>query len=865
MRRTLHTKSVYFFCLLATYFLLLPTLSAQECDCIGCPLTITDNATFQVFLDVNIDGPNDLGSCGLEQVCFTIDHTWVGDLAATLTSPAGLNYIIMGDSDNSPGGCGTNADDIDVCISVGTGNPLTNDTEYNCNGGPGDPCLVGNWTVPCGGVTDPVTGATQAPGCNLNAFNVPGDPVNGTWTLTINDICGQDQGPLEDWSLVFSCPTLECITCEPEGGSLPSTSLSICDGNADLNIPPNGEQTDPDYGYTYVISEGGIVVDVIDEPDLSGFPTGDYEVCGFSYSLGTSDQLSTLIGESLSSLQSDFLGASPPFCADFSDNCVDVTIGEPPFVEIDGPDFACENAEVEIFLLGGPFDDINWSGTSSSASSIMVEAGTYSVTVVDDQGCENTAEITIDESPAPEPQVFGPDILCIGGDGVLELDQPYESYFWSNGEETEQIIITEPDGYSVTVTDVNGCEGNAVFSVGSTPPVEVEITGDLAICDGATATLDAGGGYDSYEWSTGEPFQDIFVDDPDVYSVTVTDANGCEGIAEVELEFIDAPEPEITGPEFLCDGDEVILSVTENFSQYEWSNADINNSTEIDAPGIYNVTVTNNEGCEGETSFEVLGAPAVDADISGDLDFCQDGSTTLTVTDGYDTYEWSNNESGNTITITEPDDYQVTVTSVEGCEQIIDIIITELPAPEPDIMGDLAICDGTDATLDAGSGFETYEWSTGEPFQNIFVDAPDVYSVTVTDANGCEGTDEVELELFETPEPEITGPEFICDSDEATLNVTESFSQYEWSNAGFNSSTEIDAPGIYTVTVTTNDGCEGETSFEVLGAPAVDADISGDLDFCQGSSTTLTIADDYDTYEWSNNESGNTITITEPD
>ena len=91
-----------------------PSSFGQDCECTNCPVPITDNGTFQGLLDVTVNGANNLGSCPLSQVCFTITHTWVGDLAATLTSPSGLNYIIMGDVNNGFGGCGTNADNIDI-------------------------------------------------------------------------------------------------------------------------------------------------------------------------------------------------------------------------------------------------------------------------------------------------------------------------------------------------------------------------------------------------------------------------------------------------------------------------------------------------------------------------------------------------------------------------------------------------------------------------------------------------------------------------------------------------------------------------------------------------------------------------------
>ena len=92
--------------------------SQVPCECTNCPVGIQDNGTFEAFLDVNIVGANDLGSCPLQEVCFTINHTWVGDLSVSLISPSGLNYLIMADNNNGTGGCGTSSDNIDICVTT---------------------------------------------------------------------------------------------------------------------------------------------------------------------------------------------------------------------------------------------------------------------------------------------------------------------------------------------------------------------------------------------------------------------------------------------------------------------------------------------------------------------------------------------------------------------------------------------------------------------------------------------------------------------------------------------------------------------------------------------------------------------------
>ncbi|MDV7393086.1 proprotein convertase P-domain-containing protein, partial [Arthrospira platensis SPKY1] len=76
-------------------------LQAQPCECTNCPVPIEDNGTFQGFLDVTVLGANDLSLCPLQQVCFEITHTWIGDLCVTLTSPGGLNYMVMADVNNN--------------------------------------------------------------------------------------------------------------------------------------------------------------------------------------------------------------------------------------------------------------------------------------------------------------------------------------------------------------------------------------------------------------------------------------------------------------------------------------------------------------------------------------------------------------------------------------------------------------------------------------------------------------------------------------------------------------------------------------------------------------------------------------------
>lgn len=360
---------------------------SAPCDCVttgNCPVPITDNGTFQGTLDVTVNGPNDLGQCPLTSVCFSITHTWVGDLSVTLTSPNGTNYLVMADQNNNFGGCGNSADNVDVCIVPGTANPLTNNTQYVCNSGPcqsGTCCLVGNWTMPCGGVTDPVSGAVQSPNCNLNDFNLPGAPANGTWTLTVNDICGQDVGFLNNFSLTFECGTLSCTVCNADGGSLNAAPVASCYGDPSLNLnltpqysgvpPPNPAE----YGYAYVLSQNSIITAIIPTPNLTSYPPGSYQVCGISYFNEAQSQLQSLIGLNLQMVQDMLNSTTAPFCADLSNDCVSVLIG-PAIPPTPLPIEVCAGQCVFVggveFCQSGSVTMSSWLGCDSVINVIVI-------------------------------------------------------------------------------------------------------------------------------------------------------------------------------------------------------------------------------------------------------------------------------------------------------------------------------------------------------------------------------------------------------------------------------------------------------------------------------------------------------------
>ena len=103
----------------------------------------------------------------------------------------------------------------------------------------------------------------------------------------------------------------------------------------------------------------------------------------------------------------------------------------------------------------------------------------------------------------------------------------------------------------------------------------------------------------------------------------------------------------------------------------------------------------------GDITLNVVAAP--EPTITGDNQFCQGGSVTLTVPGSFDTYNWSNGGNGPSISVSTAGTYTVTVTNSAGCSGTASQAVTQSPAPTPNITAAPYQCNG-EFTLDAEIG-----------------------------------------------------------------------------------------------------------------------------------------------------------------
>ena len=525
-----------------------------------------------------------------------------------------------------------------------------------------------------------------------------------------------------------------------------------------------------------------------------------------------------------------------------------VTINEAPELNLSiaGTQVVCgtgNTGSATVFVNGGmaPFQYFWNTGATTPTISDLPE-GTYSVMVVDANGCMSSEEISIDVIDDLVLTMTANAVDCFGGNtgaasvSVSGGSLPY-TYLWSNGATSASINNVPANTYTVTVTEANGCSFSNSITIDEAPELNVDITvSALTVCIGdnsgeATAVVVGGTAPYSFLWSNGStaPFIDNLP--AGTYSLTVTDANGCEDDASVTISNSPALLIAVFGTDVVC-GAGNTGSASANIIQgvgpftYLWSNGQTTSTISSLVDGTYTLTVTDANGCEeiGMTTINVIDDIAATFTINDANCFDEEsGSATVNATGGtlpY-TYLWSNGDTTQTISNVAAGIYTVTITDANGCDITAADTIGQPPSLEVSINSSGLVCFGqalgtATAIPTGGTPPYSFEWNNGETSPTISDVPAGTYTVTVTDANECEAT--ASITITELPELLITvnAPEVICgaentgEAEVVVLGGTAPYS-YSWSN-GESTDAINDLPsGTYSVTVTDAQGCTGSS------------------------------------------------------
>src|ERR1035437_2022518 len=302
--------------------------------------------------------------------------------------------------------------------------------------------------------------------------------------------------------------------------------------------------------------------------------------------------------------------------------------------------------------------------------------------------------------------------------------------------------------------------------------------GPTTFCTGGSVNLTSSPGT-TYLWSNGPTTQIINVTTAGSYTLKVTNASGCQSAASaaiiVTVNALPAT-PTITagGPTTFCTGGNVTLTSSAGTS-YLWSTGATTASINATTAGSYTVKVKNANGCQSTasaaTAVTVNALPATPTiTASGPLIFCSGGSVTLTSSAGT-TYLWSTSATTASTNITTAGSYTVQVSNANGCQSAASvataIVVNALPVPTESNNG--PVCAGSALSLTGGPASMTiYYWRGPAEFTSLLqnpsvsdsatLNMAGVYTLIVTNINGCTNTSTQQIIVNETPVA-VAGPD----------------------------------------------------------------------------------------------------------
>jgi gliding motility-associated-like protein len=610
------------------------------------------------------------------------------------------------------------------------------------------------------------------------------------------------------------CPQNASFTVnEPAAISIPGViTHNICNGGniGSIDITPAGGTG----AYTYLWSNGAVT------QDISALTAGTYSV--------------TVKDANLCSQNASF------------------TVNEPTAISISGnvTDLSCNggnNGAVDITPAGGTGAyTYLWSNGAVTQDIAGLTAGIYSVTVKDANLCSKNTSFTVNQPSLISVPGTTVDVSCNGGsNGSIDITPaggtPAYTYLWNNGAVSQDIAGLVAGIYSVTVTDANLCSKNVSFTINQ-PAAALSVPGttvDVSCNGGSNGSIDitpAGGTVPyTYLWSNGAITQDISALAAGIYSVTVTDFKSCTKNVSFTINQPAAITVPGTTVNVSCNGgsngsiDITPAGGTVPYT-YLWSNGPVTQDISALAAGVYSVTVTDAKSCTKNVSFTItqpaaITIPGVKVNVScnggnnGSIDITPAGGTP-----GY-TYLWSNGAVTQDIAGLTTGTYTVTVKDANLCSQNASFTITQPAALSvPGTTLNVSCNGGNNGSVDitpaGGTAPYTYLWSNGQVTQDISALTAGIYSVTVTDANGC--TKNVSFTI--TQPAIITVPGTTVDvscngGSNGSVDITPSGGTpaytYLWSNGAVTQDIAGLTAGIYSVTLTDSKGCTKNVSFTI--------------------------------------------------
>jgi hypothetical protein len=573
----------------------------------------------------------------------------------------------------------------------------------------------------------------------------------------------------------------------------------------------------------------------------------------------------TTIGHTVNEPTKVTIGFDTPFHNGYAIKCNGASTGETTAIGSGG--------------VGG-YKDFSWSTGATTEKITGLKAGTYTVSLKDANNCVATNQVILQE-PTPvkvslsaATDYNGYPVSCWdksdgGVKSTVSGGIAGYTYLWSTGASASSVSGLGVNTYSVTVTDGNSCKVSG--SLALTAPVKIDFSIDQLAplnCPGdKTAILEAKPvnatiiGAPHYNWSTGETSSTITDKGSGIYSLTLSDDQGCSTTKSITLNEPPAykvaivPQSNYNGSYIKCNGDAngMLAAVVKDGSNniataqnYLWTesgttigeSASLSTLNNLDE-GMYKVVITYGNQCKAEANYFLSDPDPVDLKLSVGSNYNGQAISCYNMTDGKLhaigsggtkslSYSWNTGATGSLLSGIGAGSYTATVKDVNGCSATATMSL-ENPLPVQAVITDVSDYSGygvscyglSDGSITSegtgGTGVYTYTWSNGKTAASVNGLTAGSYTVTVSDNNGCKQSITQNITEPSLLTLSLTDQKNISCYDDANGSIQLSASggaggytyskdnKLSWQNT--NSFTGLKA-GSYTVVLHDNNGCE---------------------------------------------------------
>lgn len=811
----------------------------------------------------------------LNQICATMEHSYLGDLILELISPSGQQVTLKG---TGGGSCDLGEPIATAPVDGAASSTLTDPGtgyEYCWIATPTYGTMVAESNNYSRNYTD-------AQGHNYTDNYLPqgsyqstdplaqllGSSLNGTWTLEITDQFGLDNGYIFEWnvSLMSGLPDSTVNLYEPAGVDIQGFVTQANCGGADgaINISVTGDHSP----FSYLWSNGATT------EDISNLTAGTYTVYVTDTTLCTDS--ATFILNNISSINTT-ANITPASCISNSDGSIDLLVsgGTPPY-------------------------NISWSNGATTEDISALSVGTYTVTILDANGCQYSNDYTVTSLP---PIQINLDNLsneqCGNFNGSISVGVSggtgSYAYNWSNGASTEDISGLNAGTYTLSVSDANGCSATQTYSIINNVSScsnfcylavdNILVTDDN--CGGGQGAIDVNitGATLPYivSWSNGASTDDISNLTPGIYTIMVEDADNC-------TETVDITVGNNTGNLVIsnssissenCGNGMGLINLTVSGGvlpyTFSWSDGQSTEDASNLSAGTYMVDITDANGCMLSQSFTVgnnTGNLNYTATVVHDTCSAGVGSIDISVNgaNGTPTFSWDNGATTEDLSNLSTGSYTLTITDGSGCSlttSAIDVLNESGSLSLDNIDMTQETCSDAagaiDLTLSGGSSPYIFNWSNGAATEDLNGLSAGAYSATITDQNGC-SVSTGNLNIFNTPSNLAVNTNYIqneiCGNMQGAVNVDvtggDGNYSYTWSSGSTSQDLSGLSAGSYNLTVTDGSGCTTTYSANIIntqGNLSVDQTIVNNETCGDGSGAIDLIisgASNPVSYNWSN-------------